>query len=241
MQYWRLVGMPGIRPVSRFQIAFAILMYFGSPIWLTFIVIATYSLTADQPVIAMRADLGSALFLLLLVMSFAPKIATMLDVLLSPSLRRAFGGGWRFLANTLTEFVFTTLLVPITSVVHTVFLARLLMGQSITWGTQARDGHDVPFSYALQRFWLQTVVGVVVIGAVWLKNPQYLPYALFAALGLAISIPFAVTSASVGLGRLCTRLGIWQLPEEKQPPAMLVALKISAIETPASPMAANAG
>lgn len=245
MQYFRLVGMPGIRPVSRFQIGFAILMYFGSPIWITFIVIATYSLTADHTVIAMRPDLGAALFLLLLVMSFAPKIATMLDVLLTPALRRAFGGGWRFLANTLTEFVFTTLLVPITSLVHTLFLARLLMGQSITWGTQARDGHEVPFSYALQRFWPQTLVGVAVIGTVWLKSPQHLPYALFAALGLAISIPFAVASASAGFGRLCTRLGFWQLPEERQPPDILRALKIPALEhaAPGSPMigTANAG
>jgi membrane glycosyltransferase len=182
----------------------------------------------------MRADLGASLFLLLLVMSFAPKIATMLDVLLSPALRRSFGGGWRFLGNTLTEFVFTTLLVPITSLVHTLFLARLLMGQSITWGTQARDGHDVPFSYALQRFWPQTLAGVVVIGAMWLKSPQHLPYALFAALGLAVSIPFAVASASTAIGALCTRLGIWQLPEERQPPEMLRALKIPALENAAA-------
>lgn len=245
MQYFRLVGMPGIRPVSRFQIGFAILMYFGSPIWIAFIVIATYSLTSDHPAIAMRPDLGAALFLLLLVMSFAPKIATMIDVLLTPPLRRSFGGTWRFLGNALTEFVFTTLLVPITSLVHTLFLARLLMGQSITWGTQARDGHEVPFSYALQRFWLQTLAGVAVIGAVWLKSPQHLPYALFAALGLAISIPFAVATASAAFGRLCTRLGIWQLPEERQPPEILRALKIPALEhaAPPSPMigTANAG
>ena len=245
MQYFRLVAMPGIKPVSRFQIGFAILMYFGSPIWITFIVIATYSLTSDHPVIAMRPDLGAALFLLLLVMSFAPKIATMLDVLLSPQLRRAFGGGWRFLGNTLTEFVFTTLLVPITSVVHTLFLARLLMGQSITWGTQARDGHAVPFGYALQRFWPQTLVGLAVIGAVWLKSPQHLPYALFAALGLAISIPFAVASASLGVRPAVYAARHLAIAGGAAAAGNPSRLKIPALEhaTPGSPMisAANAG
>lgn len=241
MQYWRLVGMRGIKAVSRFQIGFAILMYFGSPIWIAFIVMATYSMAfVERPAIDMRADLGALLFVVLLVMSFAPKIATMLDVLLTPKLRQSFGGGWRFFANCMSEFIFTTLLVPVSALVHTVFLARLLMGQSITWGAQARDGHDVPFAYALRRFWPQTLVGVIVIGTVWINAPHYLPYALFAALGLALSIPFAVATASLAFGRLCARLGLWKLPEESEPPPMLLALKISAFEgTPSSPMAGN--
>ena len=55
---------------------------------------ATYSMAfAEKPAIEMRADLGALLFVVLLVMSFAPKIATMLDVLQQDYVRTARAKG----------------------------------------------------------------------------------------------------------------------------------------------------
>ena len=34
MQYWHFLCMPGLKPVSRYQLAFAILMFLGSPAWI---------------------------------------------------------------------------------------------------------------------------------------------------------------------------------------------------------------
>src|SRR5271155_4537159 len=39
MQYWRLLALPGLKPVSRFQLALAILMYMGSPAWMALVAI----------------------------------------------------------------------------------------------------------------------------------------------------------------------------------------------------------
>ena len=33
LQYLRLLGMPGLQPISRFQLAWAILMFIGIPAW----------------------------------------------------------------------------------------------------------------------------------------------------------------------------------------------------------------
>ena len=57
-----------------------------------------------------------------------------------------------------------------------------------------------------------------------------LPYALFLAAGLALSIPLAVITALPATGRLLTRLGIGRLPEETAPPASLRALALPAVE-----------
>ena len=81
-------------------------------------------------------------------MWFAPKIATVLDVLTRPALRRAFGGTTRFLASVATETVFFILLSPIMWVCHTLFLAGLPFGRVIGWIGQVRDDHAVPLSLA---------------------------------------------------------------------------------------------
>ena len=42
LQYARLLGLPGLRPISRCQLALAMLMFVGSPAWLAMIVLATF-------------------------------------------------------------------------------------------------------------------------------------------------------------------------------------------------------
>ncbi|MGH8620461.1 MAG: glucans biosynthesis glucosyltransferase MdoH, partial [Burkholderiales bacterium] len=85
MQYFHFLALPGLRPVSRCQVALAIGMYVGSPAWLAFVLLG---LARDAP---MRADLGLFLFITTMVMSFAPKLATLADVLLRRALRQAYG------------------------------------------------------------------------------------------------------------------------------------------------------
>ena len=41
MQYWHFLRLPGLKPVSRYQLAFAILMFLGSPAWIGMLVLGT--------------------------------------------------------------------------------------------------------------------------------------------------------------------------------------------------------
>ena len=86
-----------------------------------------------------------ALLAIILVMWFAPKIATVIDVLSRPQLRRAFGGTARFLASIVTETIFFLMLSPIMWFCHTMFLAGLPFGRVIGWIGQVRDDHSVPW------------------------------------------------------------------------------------------------
>ncbi|HYS47131.1 MAG TPA: glucans biosynthesis glucosyltransferase MdoH, partial [Xanthobacteraceae bacterium] len=219
MQYWPLLGLPGITPVNRYQIAFALIWFLASPAWIALLVVATAAVAVEGPARFIRSDAGLALFAIILVMWFAPKIATVTDVLLRPAARRAFGGTARFLAGVAIETIFFLLLSPIMWVGHTLFLGGLLFGRTIGWIEQTRDDHAVPLSLAIHNLWPQTVLGLATLGVLAATAPAAIPYALFIAGGLVLAVPLAVLTASPAFGRALIRLGIGRLPEETSPPA----------------------
>ncbi|HJS61985.1 MAG TPA: glucans biosynthesis glucosyltransferase MdoH [Pseudolabrys sp.] len=236
MQYWRFLVRPGLAPVSRYQLGLAILMFIGSPAWMAILVLTVLMfLFADPSVLFMRADAAIALFVWTLLMWFAPKIATAVDILLRPDLRREFGGTTRFVANYWIELVYSILLVPVLWFGHTVFLIGLLFGREIGWIGQTRDDHTVPLSFAFRTLWPHTLVGVAALAALAVTRPAAIPYEAFLAAGLAFSIPFAMATAWPRFGAFCVRVGIGRLPEETAPPAALRALALPAVET-AAPM-----
>ena len=146
--------LPKLRPVSRYQLVLAILMFIGSPAWIGVLVLATIALaTSNDPAMIMRGDAGGALLIWVLVMWFSPKIAGALDVLLSPQELHAFGGAGRFAFNFAIETVYSILLVPILWISHTIFLFGLLFNREIHWMGQVRDDHAVPLTLALQDLW----------------------------------------------------------------------------------------
>ena len=61
-------------------------------------------------------------------MWFAPKIATVIDVVSRPQLRNAFGGAGRFIASTVTETIFFLMLSPIMWFGHRVLSPALCSG-----------------------------------------------------------------------------------------------------------------
>ncbi|OLB78891.1 MAG: glucan biosynthesis glucosyltransferase H [Alphaproteobacteria bacterium 13_2_20CM_2_64_7] len=231
MQYWHFLRMPGLRPVSRYQLAFAILMFLGSPAWIGLLLIGSAAAArAPTPGDFMRWDAGVAGLILVLAMWFAPNVATLIDVLTRAKLRHLFGGGVRFSASFMITVVFVVLLAPITWASHTLFLARLLCGRTLDWGAPARHDHEVPWSLALRQFWPQTLVGLAPVLLLAAAAPAALPYALLIAGGPLLSIPLAVLTGSPALGRTLIALGLDRLPEETLPPPELRALKLPAIE-----------
>jgi len=230
MQYWRFLWLPGLKPVSRYQLALAILMFISSPAWIGLLVLGTLSVAfSDRTGSFMRADAGMALFVWVLVMWFSPKIATAIDVLLSPELRRAFGGTGLFVINFAVETVFSIVLCPILWFGHTIFLTGLMFGREIGWLAQTREDHAVPFTLALHNLWPHTLLGCGALGLLALLQPAAIPYAMFLAAGPAFAIPFAMMTAWPLLGGLVARVGIGRIPEETTRPAVLMALALPAI------------
>ena len=230
MQYCRFLALPGLKPVSRYQLAFAILMFIGSPAWMGMLILGTLSVIfAETPASVIRADAGIPLFVAVLVMWFSPKIASAIDILLRPELRRGFGGIGRFFVSYIIETAYSILLCPILWFGHTMFLTGLIFGREIGWIGQTRDDHAVPAALALRNLWPHTLLGCAALAALAATHPSAIPYALFLAAGPALAVPFAMLTASPSAGRLFARIGIGRLPEETAPPAELDALALPAI------------
>jgi membrane glycosyltransferase len=110
MQYFRLLRLPGLLAVSRCQLLLAIAMYLGSVAWLGLIFLG---LLRQMPI---RPDTGMVLFIVIMVMTFTPKFATLADVLLRPKLRAAYGGALRIAGSAVLEIVLTMLVAPVAAV-----------------------------------------------------------------------------------------------------------------------------
>jgi membrane glycosyltransferase len=232
MQYWRLLGLPGITFTNRYQLAFAIMMFLGSPGWIGLLVLGT-AFAAVSPTAAdhFRAHAGAVLLGVMFAMCHWPKLVTFVHIVSRAKERDPFGGALRFVASVMCETVFSTLLAPIIWFAHTLLLARLPFRRLTEWGTQLRDDHTVPISTAIRLLWPQSVLGIGVVVVLACTHPAAIPYALPLAAGLALSIPLAVITAMPKVGAALVRLGIGQLPEETVTPSSLRALALPALTT----------
>ena len=125
------------------------------------------------------------------------------------------------MASVATETIFFILLSQIMWFGHALLIASLPFGRPIEWAGQVRDDHSVSLAQAIGAFWPHTLLGAGALALLAATHPGAIPYALFLAGGLALSIPLAVITALPATGRLLTRWGIGRLPEETAPPASL--------------------
>jgi membrane glycosyltransferase len=233
MQYWRFLAFPGLKLANRCNLAIAILMFIGSPAWIGMFVLGTVAVAAAPTTGAfIRPGPGIAVFMLVLVMWFAPMTVSAVDVLLRREACQAFGGMTRFLANLVLEYVFSIVLWPIMWLDHTIFMAGLPLGRRIGWLGQTRGDHAVPLKQAIHSLWPQTLLGCGAILLLAVTHPSAIPYALSLAGGMALSIPFAVVTASPAAGAVFAHSGVGRLPEETGPPPELHALMLPAVEQP---------
>ena len=66
-------------------------------------VLLALSDTPAAQYVPVKAGAGTVLFAIMMLMTFAPKIATIIDVLLTPSARRSFSGTLPFALNIAIE------------------------------------------------------------------------------------------------------------------------------------------
>ncbi|MFZ4118821.1 MAG: glucans biosynthesis glucosyltransferase MdoH [Polynucleobacter sp.] len=231
LQYLNLLSLKNLQPVSRIQLILAIAMFFGSPAWITLIFICTIAIgMSASPSTLVNIDFLSALLLATLVMWYLPKIAGALDVLLTASESKRFGGRWRFSLSLLLEMLFSLLMTPIAWFNHTIFIIGLALGKKGGWTGQARDDHSISIAHAFQQCWLHTAIGLTLTGILYFTHPETLPYGLVFFGGLALSIPLVVLTSQAWLGGLMMRYRLLSLPEEIAPPAALIPLQLSALE-----------
>ncbi|MBX2806232.1 MAG: glucans biosynthesis glucosyltransferase MdoH [Hyphomicrobiales bacterium] len=233
MQYWRLVfGLRGLLPLSRFHIAMGIGMYLAAFAWTLMITFSALKVF-DPAIGTAQISLGIGLFFFSFLLSIAPKLIGMLDVVATRGGVASYGGGLRFFSSALTEIMFSILMAPIMAVRLTIFMVSLAFGRSVMWSGQQRDAHGLSWSTAFSGLWPQTLFGLAILGLFLWKAPGVLPWAAPLLSGLIFSVPFAVITASPRFGRFLSRIGLCAIPEEISAPIELKQLTDSSQMEPA--------
>lgn len=246
MQYVKLLGMPGLRLISRVQLLLAIMMYVGAPAWIGFMVAGAAQAWGPPSIIgdldppgSFPVGLSIGLFLTMMFLTFTPKLMGYLDVMMQKREAARYGGSSAFVAGTVAEVLFGFLLAPIVSFSITVFLFFLLVsGASVGWEAQDRDGHRIGWLEATAKLWPATLFGVGLTLAFAFSAPQVLFWAGPVLASFLLCVPFTVLSSTESLGDLATRLRLAATPEEVHPPAEVRAVSDYIVAGPAPRYAA---
>ena len=124
IQYLHLINEPGLKPLSRFQLVWAMLMFLGIPAW-TLMIALLPAATVDAAAIAdFPVALAAGLYVSFLIMYLSPKLAGFADIALTTGGARRYGGRLRFALGAAIELVFSFLQGAISTIRTTVFHDR---------------------------------------------------------------------------------------------------------------------
>ncbi|MBY0361805.1 MAG: glucans biosynthesis glucosyltransferase MdoH [Phreatobacter sp.] len=214
MQYVKLLDQPGLKPISRFQLVWAILMFVGVPAWTLMITLSPFLAWHGPSREAFPVGFAATVYVVFFLMYLMPKIAGFGDILISAGGTARYGGRLRFLVAAATELVFSFLLGALTSFRITVFMIGLAFGKSVVWGGQQRDAMALTWREAWDAFWPQMAFGWVIFALLWAASPAAALWSLPLTAGFLIAVPFAVVTASPRLGRLFVATRFCGIPEE---------------------------
>lgn len=225
MQYVKLLGLPGLLPMSRFQLAWAILMFLGVPAMTLMIALTPLKFFDGEDLSTFPAGLAITLYLTFLFMYLSPKLAGLADILLTEGGVRRYGGIGRFLASAAIEIVFSFLIGAVTTFRITLFMIGLVFGKSVVWNGQARDTHGISWDTAVKGLWPSFLFGCLVCGVLAYVSPTVLLWSLPLTFGYLAAFPFAVATASPVLGEALTKHRLCAIPEELETPPVVAAVQ----------------
>ncbi|HSG50010.1 MAG TPA: glucans biosynthesis glucosyltransferase MdoH, partial [Longimicrobiales bacterium] len=152
IQHLRLLGLPGLHPLSRAHFLTGAMGYLSSPLWLLLLLAGTAYVFfpglrahavlagAGLPPVPLSLLAGTAGIL------FLPKV---MGVALALRQAGRFGGAGRLLAGAVVEAVLSVLLAPVMMVYHTRFVVEIASGRAVGWDAQPREGGVLPWRLAL--------------------------------------------------------------------------------------------
>jgi membrane glycosyltransferase len=225
IQYTKLLDLPGLLPMSRFQLAWAILMFLGVPAMTLMIALTPLKFFDGEDLSTFPAGLAIGVYLTFLLMYLSPKLAGLADILLTAGGVKRYGGMGRFLASAVIEIVFSFLVGAVTTFRLTVFMSGLAFGKSVVWSGQARDAHGISWETAARALWPPVLFGCLVCGALAILSPTVLLWSLPLTFGYLVAIPFAVATAAPALGEALSRHRLCAIPEEFEMPTVVAAVQ----------------
>lgn len=226
LQYLRILDIPGLKLMSRFQLAWAILMFIGLPAWTLMIALLPLKVLEDRGLADYPAGFAASLYVLFFAMYLSPKLAGFADILMTKGGTVRYGGTARFVASSLIEIVFAFLQGAVSTFRTTIFMVGLAFGTArIGWNGQDRDAHALSLATAFAGLWPHLLFGLYIFGTLAVLSPTVLIWSLPLTAGYLLAIPFAMLTAAPALGALFVRSGLCGIPEDFDAPAEIAAIQ----------------
>ncbi|MEM6750382.1 MAG: glucans biosynthesis glucosyltransferase MdoH [Planctomycetota bacterium] len=236
LQHGRIVLAGGLHPISRLHLAMGIMSYLSSPLWGVFLLLGGIaaatgglgspsptpeSLPSGAPIVPDWAY-GLGLFVFVMGLITAPRALAFALLLRDPNKLAAHGGEAKAAGSVALELALSSLLAPVLMLFHSLFVLTTLAGHNIKWEAQNRDESALTALEAIRTYRWHTVVGLAATAAAYRFAPDLLPWLSPVLLGLVGSAPLAMLLSSARLGRALQERGYLLIPEEHEPPAILV-------------------
>jgi membrane glycosyltransferase len=215
LQYLGLLNMPGLKPMGRFQLINAIMMYAGAPMNLLML-IAGLALVLAPGTGPFPTVMAFALYAASMALMFAPRFLGVFDILLSGR-AKSYGGTGRMLAGCVLDLGYNLMIGPIMMITQTVFIGGLVFGRKVMWEAQNREDRSVGLGEAIMGLWPQLAYGANAISLLALYEPIAILWARPTLLPCLLAVPFACVTAGRGFSRLLVKTRLCAIPDELAP------------------------
>ena len=221
----------------RMHLFMGIMAYLGSPLWFLFLLFSTwiawdrqYSGLSHLPFedhIDRWFHIGGTGQMLILTgvifaLLFLPKILALIGAIFTRHIRRSFGGVLRLLAGALLETIVSMLLAPCIMAAHTLMVLSIVLGRTVSWGTQNRQADGTPWHVAIRFHAFPTILGIVWTVVAWNINLMFTAWMSPILLGLVLAVPVSVLTSRARYGKALARRKILATPEELNPPEVIL-------------------
>ncbi|HUO22512.1 MAG TPA: glucans biosynthesis glucosyltransferase MdoH [Caulobacteraceae bacterium] len=219
LQHLGVVNAAGLNSMSRFHLLYGAMGYMMSPLWLTFLIVtALLSLEGRGVVDSEWNDYNISVLRWVLsiafVCLFVPKIVALGHTLVAERERRDWGRLDRLIAGVALETALSTLIAPVMMVSQIKALSEIVRGKDSGWSAQTRGDGSISWADACRKNVTPTFVGVALGVFFYMLSPAALMWASPTVLGLLLSAPLTVATASPRIGAWFLDWKLLATPEE---------------------------
>ncbi|MGO1068448.1 glucans biosynthesis glucosyltransferase MdoH [Lysobacter sp. CA199] len=247
LQHGAVVSAKGLHWISRMHMAMGIGHYFTAPMWAMLMLVGliipldrmdyfswqSVRLPGFSPSAYWRdqdPDRVLWVFVATMAVLLAPKFMAFLAMLTDRETRRGCGGAIRACFSMIFETLLAALMAPITMYVQSRGVAEVLAGKDSGWESQRRDDGSLPLSGLIRSYGGLTLFGMLIGAMAYAISPPLAAWMSPVILGLVISIPVVAFTSAKAPGQWLRKIGIFRIPEEINPPPVLVRAKQLRIE-----------
>jgi len=221
----------------RMHLFMGIMAYLGSPIWFLFLALGTWvareRVSSDLSILPFEnyaarwfhingVEQSIILTMAVFALLFLPKILAVIGAVMTGSIRRSFGGGFRIIIGALFETIVSMLLAPCIMAAHTLMVLSIILGRAVGWGNQNRETDGTSWGDAFRFHAFQTILGIVWTWIALEISPVFTAWMSPILLGLLLSAPVSVWTSRSRYGRALAKRKILAIPEELNPPDIIL-------------------